>query len=124
MSEQKSILVAEDDSAIAMALKTKCELLGYKVTVCKNGAECLGVLEKEAVDCVLLDLVMPEKDGFEVLQGKGETMNKDVPTFILTNLGGQDDALRAKELGATEYFVKAMTPLKDVVARVEQELDS
>jgi len=122
MTTQKTVLVAEDDSAIMMALKTKCEKIGLNVKTCSNGVECLNILNSDQVDCLLLDLLMPEKDGFEVLAGKRDSKNKDIPTFVLTNLGGQDDALRAKELGATEYFVKSMTPLKDVIEHVEKAL--
>ncbi len=122
MTIQKTVLIAEDDSAIMAALKKKCDGLGVRVVTCADGAACISLVQQEKVDCMLVDLVMPEKSGFDVLAAMKGTPNEATPAFVLTNLGGQDDAIKAKELGADEYFIKSQTPLKDVIARVKEEL--
>lgn len=119
--DNKTILVAEDEKPMARALELKLTKSGFKVIVTHNGEEALEVLGKEKVDLVLLDLMMPKKDGFSVLVEMREK-NINVPVIISTNLSQDEDIIKAKELGAYDYFVKSDTPIMKVVEYVEKVL--
>lgn len=121
MANDTRILIAEDEPAIAKALELKLTHAGYQVELVINGDEALAKLDAGKYDMLLLDLIMPVKDGFGVLEGLHAKKNK-TPVIVLTNLGQEEDLERAKQLGATDYFVKADTPIADVVAHVEGKL--
>lgn len=121
-SRKKKILLVEDEKPIAQTLELKLVKSGFEVTCAYDGIECMASLEQEPFDLVLLDLVMPEKDGFTVLE---ELKNKQKRPLIivLTNLGQEEDEQRCKALGAEDYFVKADTPLVTIVERVSRLLN-
>lgn len=121
MTKAKKILVAEDEKPMAQALELKLGGAGFEVKSCFNGQECLDLFDKEKFDLILLDLVMPVKDGFVVLAELKEKGSK-VPVIVLTNLSQVDDYKRVKELGALDLFVKSDTPIADIVKKVEQIL--
>lgn len=123
MSETpKNVLIAEDDRATASALARKIEQHGCKVTVCYDGQAALDALAGEKFDVIILDLLMPNKDGFTVLEEKAFTQNKDTPAFVLTNLAGDDKASRARKLGAKDVFFKAEMHIKEVVKKICEDL--
>jgi len=109
---KKKILIAEDDSVIASMYNVKLEQNGFEVKLAVNGAEALEIAKKESFDLVLLDVVMPQLDGFTVLQELKKIDNfKTVPIIMLTNLGTAEDIKKGQEYGATDYLVKAsLTP--------------
>ncbi len=115
----KPILIVEDEKPLAHALELKLVHEGYEVHVEMTGAAGL----KEAVTgkygLILLDLIMPETDGFAVLQGMKDAGVK-TPVIVLSNLGQEEDKKRALELGAKNYFVKANTPIVDIVKAVKE----
>ncbi|MDD4319075.1 MAG: response regulator [Candidatus Peribacteraceae bacterium] len=115
------ILIVEDEKPLAHALELKMKHEGYDATVAFNGAAG----QKEAVtgkyDLILLDLIMPEVDGFEVLEAMKQKKIK-TPVIVLSNLGQDEDRERAKSLGASDYFIKANTPIADIVVRVKKAL--
>ncbi len=117
--QQAAILIIEDEKPIAHALKLKLESEGYQTRTVQDGVEALEVLSKEAFNCVLLDLIMPRKDGFAVLAEMKEKMKK-APIIVLSNLGQESDIKHCKELGAADYFVKADVSIADVVAAVKK----
>ena len=117
----KRILIAEDEKPMARALELKLTNAGFEVKVCGNGQECLDLLGKEKFDLILLDLVMPVKDGFAVLAELKEKGNK-IKVVVLTNLSQVDDYKRVKELGALDLFVKSDTPIVEIVNKVKQIL--
>lgn len=121
-ARKKRILLVEDEKPIAQTLELKLAKSGFEVTCAYDGMECMAYIEQEPFDLVLLDLVMPEKDGFTVLE---ELKNKKMrpPVIVLTNLGQEEDELRCKALGADDYFVKADTPLITIVERVSRLLE-
>lgn len=121
MPEKKKILIAEDERPMARALELKLNKYGFEAKVVSNGEEALEELGKTKYDLLLLDLMMPIKDGFGVLEGikeKGYT----IPVIISTNLSQENDVKKAKELGAKDYFVKSDTPINEVITRVEKVL--
>lgn len=118
----KKILVVEDEKPMARALELKLTGAGFEVKVCYNGQEFLDLLSKEKFALILLDLVMPVKDGFSALAELKEKGSK-VPVIVLTNLSQVDDYKRVKELGALDLFVKSDTPIADIVEKVKQLLN-
>lgn len=116
-TRQKKILIVEDEHPIATTLNLKLESHGYAIVQVANGTEALHALKKDTIDLILLDLVMPEMDGFSVL-AELKKQNNRTPIIVLTNLGQDDDAKRCKDLGAHDYFIKADTPLVDIVDRI------
>lgn len=115
------ILVAEDEKALSHALDLKLTSAGFAVTVAVDGEEALSLLEKEHFDLLLLDLVMPKKDGFVVLEAL-KARKTDMQVVVLSNLGQPEDEDRAKSLGAVDFWIKADIPLVEVVARIKKLL--
>lgn len=125
MAEQKKykILVAEDDKFLVKALKDKLEREGFETVIALDGEESIAKIKKEKPDLVLLDLVMPLKNGFEVLEEmvlSGDL--KKIPVLILSNLGQQADIERGMELGAVDYFVKADVTITAMVKKIKEHL--
>lgn len=117
----QSILIVEDEKPIAHALKLKFESEGYQTYCAFDGGDALDILSKKSFNCILLDLVMPRKDGFAVLAEMKEK-SKKIPIIVLSNLGQESDSVRCRELGATEYFIKADVAIADVVLAVKKLL--
>lgn len=117
-SQPKKILIVDDEKPLVRALQLKFSNAGFEVTTASDGVEALEILLKQTFDIVLLDLVMPKKDGFAVLselKAKGRKM----PIIVLSNLSQDEDIKRAKELGAIDYLIKPETSIFDLVARVK-----
>lgn len=119
--KKKRILIVEDERPLAHALELKLGHEGYETVVALSGAEGLEKAHNENFDCILLDLIMPEVDGFSFLQDYRKK-NANTPVIILSNLGQEEDKAKAKTLGATDYFVKANTPILQIVNRVKSSL--
>lgn len=121
MSDAPRILIAEDELPLLKALSLKLTSVGYQVDTATRGSECLEKLRTIHYDLLLLDIIMPDLNGFEIL----ETMQREsiaVRTFVLSNLSQEEDFEKARRLGAEHYIVKAETPLSDVVAAVGESL--
>lgn len=118
---KKKILVAEDEHAMAQALALKLGHAGFEVTGVANGEDVLKALEAGHFDLVLLDLVMPKLDGFSVLARLKEKKDP-TPVIVLSNLGQEEDAEKAKRLGAKEYYIKSDTPIVNIVEFAKQFL--
>lgn len=111
----KKVLIVEDERPLAHALELKFGHGGYDVTIATDGQEALKVANATKFDVVLLDLIMPNMDGFTFL----EQLKKKTPVIILSNLGQEEDKERAKTLGAKEYFVKSNTPITQIIKAVQ-----
>lgn len=112
------ILIAEDEKPVSKALALKLEHEGYATTVVENGSDAVQEIKTEKFDCIVLDLMMPVMDGFEVLQELQE-LHSEVPVLVASNLAQAEDIERAKKLGAENYYVKSDTPLTQVVSQVQ-----
>jgi len=121
MIAKKKILIVEDERPIAKALELKLEHSGFEAEIASDGVEAIEKLKNGTYDFMILDLVMPRMDGFEVLSKLKELKNK-IPVLVATNLSQEEDLERAKKLGATEYFVKSDTPIAELVDRVKKKL--
>jgi DNA-binding response OmpR family regulator len=119
--QQKKVLIVEDEKPMARALQLKLEKEGFAVRTVFDGDEALELLLKEKFDIVLLDIMMPKKDGFAVLAELRERKDS-TPVVVSTNLGQEEDAERAKKLGAQDYFVKSNTPIAEVIEHIKQTL--
>jgi len=118
MTNPKKILVADDEKALAKALQLKLNHAGFETTTAFDGAEALDLLKKESFDLVLLDLVMPKMDGFQVLEEVNK-LGKKTKIVVTSNLGQEEDAEKAKNLGAINFFVKSDTPITEIVDYVK-----
>ena len=96
---------------------------GYKAISAFDGEEGLQKLAAEKPDLILLDIILPKKDGYEVLSEiKRDETTKDIPVLILTNLEEVDNVQKALDLGATTFMVKSDFSLKDVLVKVKENL--
>lgn len=119
------LLVAEDDQFYANLYRTKLEKEGFGVVTAANGKETLELLRQHHPNLIILDLVMPEMDGFEVLKKiKEDNALRDVPVIILSNLGQQEDIERAQALGVFKYIIKSNVSIHQMVESVEEALSS
>ena len=118
-----SILVAEDEEFLIRALSDNLREEGYEVNVARNGEEALTSIKEKKPSLILLDLLMPKKDGFAVLEDLKKNPDWSlIPVIVLSNLGADHDIKRALQLGATDYFVKAQHPIAEVVEKVKKIL--
>lgn len=116
----KKIVVVEDEPALLKALNIELLSQGYDVSSATDGAAGLKLIQKELPDIVLLDLVLPKKMGFAVLeQLKKDKRTKRIPVVILSNLDKPEDRARGLKLGAKNYFVKANIDLAAVVNKIK-----
>src|SRR5438094_9941309 len=118
-AEPPIVLVVDDEIAIVKVLRDFLEAEGFGVLAAHDGTAALMTLARERVDCLLLDIMMPGADGFDVCRQIRATT--DVPILFLTAREGDSDKLRGFRLGADDYIVKSATP-DEVVARVKAVL--
>ncbi len=114
------ILIVEDEKPLSHALQLKLTHEGYDVVVASTGTEGMARAKEGGFDLLLLDLILPETDGFSILEALHGTSK--MPVVVLSNLGQDEDRKRAKDLGALQYLVKSNTPLADIVTLIKQTL--
>jgi len=118
------ILVAEDDHFLRKVYMTKLTQEGFDVIVATDGEEALKKIKATPPDLMLLDIVMPKMNGFDVLEEmKDDPSLSSIPVIVLSNLGQSDDIQRARELGAKDYLVKANFSINEVVTKIRTFLD-
>ncbi len=117
----KKILIAEDERPIAKAIELKLKGAGYEAVVVNDGEAALRILEEQKFDLIMLDLVMPKKTGFDVLEDLKEKGDK-TPVIVTSNLSQEEDLKKSKELGVVDYFVKSDTPLVEIIQKVSNYL--
>jgi adenylate cyclase len=106
-NEPIHILIVDDDDLARLEIAHSIERQGHTVSQAQNGTQALGMLRAEEFDIVLLDLLMPEVDGFEVLQQiKADIKLSAIPVIVITSVGDSESAERSKGLGAIDYFTK------------------
>lgn len=123
MDSKKKILLVEDDETLAAVYQQRLELEGFEVKHVSNGEDALDTAIKFAPDLILLDVMMPKINGFDVLDILRNTpATRNVRIIMLTALSQPKDAERAKELGADDFLVKSQVVIGDVVARIKHQL--
>ena len=122
MSDKKpKILLVEDDSMIVEMYKLRFEEEGFEVTVTEKGSEAIELAASLKPDIVLLDIILPEVDGFNILQSlKADGKTDKLPVLMLTNLAQESDRQRAITMGANDYFVKSQHTPSDVLQKVKE----
>jgi DNA-binding response OmpR family regulator len=113
------VLVIDDDAYIAEAYSDKMTALGYEFKVATDGEAGLKVLQEWVPDAVILDLVMPRKDGFATLEAIKQDSNlAHIPVLVASNLGQQEDIDRVMKLGAKDFIIKSNATPDDIVNRL------
>jgi CheY-like chemotaxis protein len=126
MDEQKDtrtkIMIVEDNFPLLKALSTRVNNLGYHVIEATNGIMAINKFLQFEPDLILLDLMMPQMSGFEVLSEIRSIHKSNVPVIIISNLNQKLDRQTAKNLGAAEYIVKSETSLQDLGEKIKKVL--
>jgi len=121
----RRILLAEDDRFLRRAAEARLRQHGFEVLTAIDGEEALRVARAQRPDLVLLDVVMPKLQGFDVLKAlKQDAATAGIPVIVLSNLGQDRDVEQATALGAAAYLVKAHLSLQDLVEKIDATLAS
>lgn len=119
MEDAKLILVVDDEPRMRRFMRMNLDLEGYRVIEADNGMKAINRVREDLPDLVLLDVMMPEMDGFEALRLIRETSN--VPIIMLTVKGDEEDRVRGLELGADDYVTKPFSP-RELASRIKAVL--
>lgn len=123
MAKGKHILLVEDDEFLAELYATKLNLEGFEVTLAVDGEKGLKAVKDQKPDLILLDIILPKMDGFEVLKTiKADKALKNIPIILLTNLSQKDEVKRGLDLGANDYLIKAHFMPSEVVKKIKQTM--
>jgi len=119
------VLIVEDEHFLSTILANRLKKEGFVISQAFDGQEGIDSLSTEKPDLVILDLILPRRSGFEVL----ETLSRDpqlskIPVIILSNLGQQSDIEKARELGAFAYYIKVSTSIDNFVEVVRNVISS
>ena len=122
MSPRPRIVVAEDDAGVRDLIRTRLDTAGYEVHVAHDGVEAVGRINAVRPDAVVLDINMPNMNGFEVLEAmRGRVFTRAIPVLVLTARHAGDDVRRAISLGAKDYLTKPFNEAQ-LMARVARLL--
>jgi CheY-like chemotaxis protein len=117
------VLVVEDDKFLISAYRAKLTKVGFEVQMAGDGVEALEVLKTFRPDIILLDLVMPRKDGFMTLEEiKQQPELKSIPVIVASNLGQKEDLDKALGLGAVDYIIKSDLSMDSLVELINRTL--
>lgn len=120
----QQILLVEDDPFLTEIYSQKLKKSGLKVEVIKDGQKALESLNKKMPDLLLLDIVLPRIEGWEVLRKiRKELKFKNLKIIVLSNLGQKEEVEKGLELGADKYLIKAHYTLSEVVEEIEKILE-
>ncbi len=117
----KTVLIIEDDKEILELLAKKIEGSGYKVLIAQDGEEGLRILREEKPDLVLLDIILPNVDGLELMRRKQvlpETAS--IPVIIISNSGAASEISQARHLGAKDWIIKTKFSLQESMEKIEK----
>ena len=121
--DEPKILLVDDNTANLQVLRENLEGLGYKLLIAKNGKSALEIVQKARPDLILLDIMMPEMDGYEVCRRlKGVDETRHIPVIFLTAMADAEDEAKGLALGAVDYITKPINP-ELVRARVRNHLE-
>lgn len=116
----KKILIVEDDKFLRELISQKLLKEGYDISEAVDGVRAIEVLKTERPDLILLDLILPGIDGFEVLTKiKGDANVAKIPVIVLSNLGQKEDIERGIKLGANDYLIKAHFTPGEIIEKIK-----
>jgi len=117
----KNVLLVEDDSFLIDIYTTKLKEAGFSVEVAENGETALKKIKTNKPDLVILDLVLPKMDGWEILKEiKADPKSKEIPVVILSNLGQKGEVEKGLEMGAIKYLIKAHYTPSEIVEEIKK----
>ncbi len=123
MSDKKTILLVEDDEFLIDILVQKFNEQDYNLLHVNNGEDAIQTAQEKDPDIILLDIILPGMNGFEVLKKlKNNTVTDHIPVVFLSNLGQEEDIEKGKKLGAVDFIVKANHSLDEIVERTGEIL--
>lgn len=113
-------LIIEDEEALALVIQDKLTSKNHETRVVKDGDAAIAAARSFRPNLILLDLILPKKDGFAVLKElKADPELELIPVIVLSNLGEDENIKRALQLGAKDYFVKSQHPINEIVEKIE-----
>ncbi|OGY45141.1 MAG: hypothetical protein A2729_00090 [Candidatus Buchananbacteria bacterium RIFCSPHIGHO2_01_FULL_39_14] len=122
-NSSKKILIIEDDKFLAKMLSRMLESHQYDTILASTGKEGLIKASGEEIDLILLDIILPDIDGFDLLETiKKEEKTKNIPVMIISNLGQPEDMAQGRALGAMDYLIKSDLSLDEVIKKVRKIL--
>jgi two-component system alkaline phosphatase synthesis response regulator PhoP len=114
------ILVIEDEEALSRVLEEKLKKSGFEVKLANDGEAGMSLAKSFHPELILLDLILPKKDGFEVLKElKSNSDLKNINVIVLSNLGEDENLKKCLNLGASDYFVKTQHPINEVIKKIK-----
>lgn len=120
-TQNQRIVFVEDDGFLAGIYAQKLQREGFEVLLATNGEDGVRLISKEKPFCVILDLLLPKLNGFQVLERlKSDPETSEIPVFILSNLGQREDIERCLALGAKGYAIKAHSLPQDLLAKIRE----
>ncbi|MBI5621608.1 response regulator [Candidatus Falkowbacteria bacterium] len=120
---KQTILLVEDDAFLAGMYKTKFEMEGFAVVTADDGLKGFQLAKDKKPDVILLDILLPKMDGFEVLDKiRASKDTSAIPVILLTNLGQKEDVKKGLERGANGYLIKAHFMPSEVVQKIKSVL--
>lgn len=118
------ILIIEDEEALSRVLKEKLETEGFEAMIIGDGGEAISGALAFKPDIILLDLLLPKRNGFEILEELKDNIDlKTVPVIVLSNLGEDENIKKAIQLGAGDYFVKTQHPINEIIEKVKAQAE-
>ena len=120
ISKDKMVWIVEDDEVLLRVLYLFLKRADYTIATATDGESAVKMIQRLKPGIILLDLLLPKMDGFEVLRVlKADPKTKNIPVIVLSNLGDNADIEKAKALGALDYFVKANTDLSVILEKIK-----
>jgi two-component system phosphate regulon response regulator PhoB len=117
------VLIIEDEDILAKVLAEKMEKSGFEVAIAEDGEKALDLIKSFKPDIIMLDLMLPKLDGFEVLkQIKADDATKRIPIVAISNLSEDSNIEKALKLGVENYFVKSNHPINEIIEKVKAVL--
>lgn len=117
----KKILIVEDDKFLRELIARKLAKMGYEILQAVDGEKGMESIKENKPDVILLDLILPGIDGFEVLSRIGKDRElSEIPVLVLSNLGQKEDVEKALNLGASDYLIKAHFTPEEIIDKINE----
>ncbi len=118
ITAKKTILVAEDEPSLLKILTSRVSDAGYNVISARDGEEAIALAQQKKPDALLVDIIMPKKNGFDVIQ-RVKSTQPNIPVVVITNLESQQDQETGRQLGVNHYILKSNTSMRELQRRLK-----